>query len=84
MNAAKPEERLTGTWRLPTQPNLRRAGVLVLSGAEEARLEIDRALPMAPRRSHADTPETYEIVAVHQGWRAVAAGRWQRPEAARP
>src|SRR6266704_85582 len=69
MNAAKPEERLTGTWRLPTQPNLRRAGVLVLSGAEEARLEIDRALPMAPRRSHADTPETYEIVLGRAGSR---------------
>jgi hypothetical protein len=55
-------ERFTGTWWLPSEPNRRPGGVLIVQADGQIRLELDGALSLRPRRSHADEQLDYELV----------------------
>ena len=59
---AQGAERFTGTWWLPSEPNRRRGGVLIVHADGQIRLELDGALSSRPRRSHADERVEYELV----------------------
>ena len=55
-------ERFTGIWWLPSEPNRRPGGVLIVHADGHMRLELDGALSSRPRRSHAHEQIDYELV----------------------
>lgn len=59
---AQGAQHFTGTWWLPSEPNRRRGGVLIVLADGQIRLELDGALSTEPRRSHADERIEYELV----------------------
>ncbi len=66
---AQGAERFTGTWWLPSEPNRRPGGVLIVHADGQVRLELDGALSTPPRRSHADEQVEYEIIVGRVGVR---------------
>jgi ApeA N-terminal domain 1 len=66
---AQGAERFTGTWWLPSEPNRRPGGVLIVHADGQVRLELDGALSTPPRRSHADEQVEYELIVGRVGVR---------------